>query len=204
VDLEWVADNSTGFAKTFKVHVTFENSIYEMVEGCDLVQKKKMSFEATESRLHLTNLEPYSQYSVKIESQSEYGISDPSRKHSFTTKLSEPSPPRDVYIDFSPDDFNQSLIVGTVNWSPPCHPNGRIEFYTIKLNGRRGSSSDIARTEVSFETNFSFIDLRRGFKYEFEVKAKNAEFYGEATKFSFKTPSGGKFEVKLNINFNVK
>lgn len=181
------------------VHVTFVSSIYEIFDGCETVQKKKLSFVTNENRIQLKTLESYSHYSVKIESRSEYGISDPSRKHTFTTGSSEASPPRSFSIKFQPNNKSELLVSGTLLWSPPCHPNGRIEFYTIKLKGHREGFSEHLRTEVSFERNFTFIDLKRGFDYEVEVKAKNAEFYGEARKFIFKAPAGSEFQASSRL-----
>lgn len=187
-----MADNSTGFAKTFKVHLTFENSIYETQNGCDPVQKKKMSFETDESRIQLRNLEPYSQYSVKIESHSEYGISDPSRKHSFTTHPGKASAPRDIFIDFTPHDDNSSLVIGTLTWSPPCYINGRFDLYTVSLKGNRENFPEDSRIEASFDQNITFDDLRRGFEYEFRIQAVNEKQGGKMEKLLFKTPSGSK------------
>ena len=191
--MKWLPDNTTGFAKLFKVHLTFESTIYETVAGCESVKKKKITEETSESEILLKNLQPYSYYSVRIESQNSYGISEQTKKHSIRTHSASPSPPMEISIEFNANNESEVLVTGNLKWSPPCHPNGIIEFYTTKLTGKRDGYSEHSRNEVSFATNFTFSDLKRGYEYEFEVKAKNSESFGKSQKFSFKAPSGSKF-----------
>jgi hypothetical protein len=188
--LRWVADDSTGIANLFRVQATFEKTIYEPVDGCEPVQRKKLNLEIAEAEALLEDLEPYSIYSVKLESQNNYGISDPSKRFSFRTKTAEPSTPRDFSVEFS-DSSSGNLVDGTVTWKEPCHPNGRVEFYSIKLIGSRaGIEDEEQRKNMTGERSITFVGLRRGFNYELHVKARNRETFGKAKKFSFKAPSG--------------
>ena len=165
-----------------------------MVAGCESVKKKKITEETKESEILLEDLQPYSHYSVRIESQNPYGISEHTKKHNIRTHPAKPSPPRKISIEFVANNESEILVTGNLKWSPPCHPNGIIEFYTTKLTGKRDGYSEYSRKEVSFETNFTFDDLNRGYEYEFEVKAKNSESFGKPQKIFFKAPSGSKLE----------
>jgi hypothetical protein len=196
VDVEWEADNKTGYADKFKVYYAFENVVYEMFEGCDYPERKEMIHTATESNINLKKLEPFSKYSVKVSALNKLGESDQSDSHIFHTKQAPATPPRDVSISYISNTNDNSKIQATISWKPPCKLNGHLQFYHLTLKGNRNGLEDVSENSATVSNpyqNYTFNDLRRGFNYDVSIKAQNSDFHGEAKKFTFKAPSGSEF-----------
>lgn len=191
--VDWTPDNSTGYAKLFKVYVTFENTIYETPLDCDSHQKKTMIFEVSGTHIEAENLEPFSRYSLRIVAVNDFGISGHSKKHFFNTKPSPPSAPRDISIDL--DDINNGglTVSGTLKWSQPCHLNGLFSLYTITLKGSNPINPDEhSLVEASSIQNLKLGILKRGYQYDVKVQALSSGFVGDSGIFSFDVPSGSK------------
>lgn len=200
VVVKWDADNLTGIAKLFKIHVTYENTIYEEVSGCDYALKKSSTFETMNSQTVLTHLEPFSRYSLRIVASNDFGHSEPSKKYFFNTKPSPASPPRNVAIAFASNNDNEMLISGTLRWDAPCKLNGPFSLYTIALKGTKTGFDDQSIKEATSFQNLTVMNLKRGFNYEAKVQAVNQGHqgnFGASERFFFTAPSGSKFDDVL-------
>lgn len=190
--VQWTADNSTGYAKLFKIHLTFENSIYEKPLGCENSFKRTMILETHGTSIELTNLEPFSKYSLKLVAVNNYGVSD-KKKVFFNTKPSSSSPPRGIAIEFIDNENEESSILnGVLKWLLPCKLNGLFSLYTITLKGNRPGYSEHSITEASSYPHIEIRNLKRGYNYEAKVQTLSSGFTGLAEKFHFTVPSGSK------------
>lgn len=192
VELKWIADDSTGLADVFKVHLTLENIFYPRSPECSYEIGKSFVLDAFESSLKLSNLEALSSYSVKVSAHNDYGASSSSKKQTFMTKALPPAPPTDIAVSFIMNT-DESKISGILKWKDPCKLNTQISFYTITFKGTRSGYASHSSTNASSFRNITLNDLKRGFDYEIGVQAVNSDFPGEVARFTFKTPSGSEF-----------
>ena len=199
---QWTADNSTGYAKLFKIYVTFEKTIYEIPPGCDIPPKKTKIYEQPETNIELINLEPFSKYSLKIVAVNDYGVSSHSKKQFFNTKPSPSSPPRDISMEFIDNRKDTENISITLKWNPPCNLNGFFSIYTISLKGRRSGCSDHIITEASSYENLTVYNLKQGYNYNVKIQASSSGFTGLTESFFFTATSGSKFRVLKKL-FNL-
>lgn len=199
VIIKWDADNLTGFTKLFKIHVTYENKIYEEISGCEYSLKKTSVVESTNNQTEIRNLEPFSRYSVRIFASNDFGHSEPSKKLFFNTKPSSASAPRKISIQFSSKSDDETKISGTLSWNAPCKLNGPFSLYTIALKGSKTGFSDQSIKEASSFQNLTIKNLKRGFNYESKVQAVNQEFFGASETFFFTAPSGSKLKDKREL-----
>lgn len=195
--MQWTADNSTGYANLFKVYVTFENTIYENLPGCDFPTKKTATYERYETYIELTYLAPFSRYSVRVIAANNYGVSSHSKKQFFNTQPSTSSSPRFISIEFI-DDNNEALsLSGVLRWAPPCKLNGLFSLYTVSLKGSRLGYDDHSITQASSYQSLTVNELKRGYKYDVKVQAISSGFTGQSEKFHFTAPSGSKFKALM-------
>lgn len=193
--VQWTTDNSTGIAKTFKLYVTFDSTIYETVANCEENFQKKFSHVTTDSSINITSLQPFSTYTVKIRAENDYGISDSSKKLSLTTRPSTPSPPRDPSISFIPST-NNHVISAVLKWKAPCKLNGLFSLFTVALKGVKFGFNDHILREATSYHYLNLKDLKRGYKYEAKIQAIASDFPGEHLNFVFKTPSGSELSCQ--------
>lgn len=196
ITIQWSVDNSTGIANSFKVHLKFEDTIYEVADGCEQEVRKDQIIETKEARLELSNLEAFSKYSLKVIAENDYGVSDFSKKHLFTTKPSNASSPRDISVfSFKPKERDEFGVIADLRWKAPCKLNGIFSFYITKLKESRVGYPDLSVTEASSFRNLTIPYLKRGFSYEVRVQAVTSGFTtGEFGKFIFVAPSGSEFD----------
>ncbi|XP_062589565.1 phosphatidylinositol phosphatase PTPRQ-like isoform X2 [Saccostrea cucullata] len=68
-----------------------------------------------------------------------------------------------------------------LSWETPCHPNGIIEFYEIKVNGEISSTPDPLRTSFN-KVNVTFLLPYRKYSFNISAKAKNVSMKGPSAK----------------------
>lgn len=190
----WEADNSTGIAKYFSVEVEYVAPIFELGE-CEAFAGHSRIYASSESSINLRSLEPFSNYSVRVSSQNDYGKSNMSQKYFIVSKSSAPSSPRNISINFQRNNEDDSKVVGVLQWKAPCRLNGLFSLYTISLKGSRVGFDDHSSTDAASYQNFTYKNLRRGYEYEVKIQARNSESPGEISKFNFTTPSGSKKQI---------
>lgn len=195
VEVKWKANNSTGYADYYHIHVKFVKFLYDFGRNCDKKVKNVTVEEATELSKKLTKLMPFSQYALKILATNSFGSSNFSDEILFNTNPSSPSAPRNPKVRLQVND--NSTISAFLTWEPPCMMNGKFSLYTITMNGQRKTSGSDKRTEACTTEEFEFHNLESGFKYDVEIQAVNqkqgsSQIFGKVAKFSFETPSGSK------------
>lgn len=197
VTAEWSSDDSTGLAKLFKVHLKFEDTIYEVADECEIEVRNVQVIETTTTRIEHVKLEAFSKYSLRVVAANDYGESGFSKKFVFNTKPSNASAPRDIMITsfklLNPvDDFG---VTGDLKWKAPCKLNGLFSLYTISLKGNRTGLPDHSLTEASSFPNLTIPYLRRGFEYDVKVQVISSGLTGEVGKFTFVAPSGSESRI---------
>lgn len=165
--------------------------------GCEYAfNKVGNDLETEENWIHISDLEPYSKYSFRIQSINDHGISDSTKKFSFNTKAAKPSPPRDILIEFLPTSDEFGPISAILRWKIPCKLNGHPShvMYMISIKGRNPGFENVSITEASSLTNFTLTNVKRGYEYEVIIKAQFQEHNGEPASFKFEAPSGSEFD----------
>lgn len=144
--------------------------------------------------LIMKDLEPFSNYSVRIRSENSQGESEMGEKVFFTTEQAAPSTPRDIKVTFDEGDLDETHVKAKLEWKPPCKLNGFKSMYTVNMIGRRTGYPDDVITQASFIESFEVEKLKRDYNYEAKIKASNQNKMGEAAKIIFDTPSGSEYE----------
>lgn len=190
-NIKWKADHSAGAAEKFKVHVSFEATNYERIDGCEEKLQKRFVFETKDSEINVTSIQPFSKYSVRVTAENDYGVSDPSKKFFFSTKPGPASPPRDPSVTFIPSN-NNSIISAILRWKTPCQLNGHFSLYTITLKGYKNGFKNHVYTEATSFQQLKLDDIKRGYNYEARIQTLASQLPGNHVKMSFRAPSGRK------------
>lgn len=194
--IKWKADHSAGTAEKFKVHVSFEATNYERIDGCEEKLQKRFVFVSKDAEFNVTAIQPFTKYSVRVTAENDYGVSDPSKKIFFSTKPSPASPPRDPSITFTSNN-NNSVISAILRWKTPCQLNGLFSLYTITLKGHKIGFKNHVHTEASSFQHLKLDDIKRGYNYEARIQTVASQLPGKHVKMSFKAPSGRKLLHQL-------
>ncbi|XP_068677378.1 receptor-type tyrosine-protein phosphatase T-like isoform X4 [Montipora foliosa] len=115
----------------------------------------------------LTNLKPYTSYTVKIKASSVLGSGFWSDAKRFTTATATPSPPSDVKA--GPAD-KRSI---TLSWKKPKISGDDVQMYTVIFKGTKSYYPDFtdSRTVKTKALSKEFTNLYPGTKYDFVVFA---------------------------------
>lgn len=189
---DWLADESTGVANLFRLHLTLENVLFEQLCDHDSSTGITKVLTTSERTMDLKDLTPLARYSLRVTSENDYGSSDFSQQLDFDTRPSPPSPPRDISIEFAARPDDDSKVDGVLRWKAPCNRNGNFSNYVVALIGR---SEEFSVSEATNSEEMTLRDLKRGFKYDVMIQANNSDFAGVASQLSFVAPSGSKSSI---------
>ncbi|KAG5684087.1 hypothetical protein PVAND_013336 [Polypedilum vanderplanki] len=211
IDVTWQANNLTGFADYYKIHVILHKTLFTIDDDCQKIFRNVTIIESSSEQEIISNLLPHSNYKIKILAVNKYGKGNFSEEAHFTTLPSKPTKPRDVKINYEHNEGNENLKA-EITWKPPCFMNGIFTLYTIKINGHRNGLKNHVETKATSNPKLMIDDLKLGYNYEVEIQAVNQNnIYGDVLKHKFIAPSGipliedlkdwttlGKSDEKLN------
>lgn len=197
VELAWRSASLNGDSEIYKLYVTLEENLYTQPSDCidnDLSERARIDTSNSTS-LIIKDLQPFSNYSMRIRSENSQGESEFSEKIFFTTKQAPPSPPRDVSVIFDESHLDETHVKALLEWKSPCKFNGFKSIYTINMIGKRPGHPEDMITQATSIESFEVDKLKRDFKYEVKIKASNQNKMGDAAIIVFETPSGSEYCV---------
>ncbi|XP_035377497.1 neuronal cell adhesion molecule a isoform X3 [Electrophorus electricus] len=131
-------------------------------------------FSGNETKGHLPDLHPYSQYAISVLVFNSKGDGPPSADQHFETPEGVPGPPaffriRDSYLD--------SL---TVEWGPPVDDNGHLIGYVLRYQPVNNTEEVKEMTFLANETSITLENLKYSTHYKFFLNGMTIKGSGPA------------------------
>ncbi|XP_056308723.1 neuronal cell adhesion molecule-like [Danio aesculapii] len=162
-----------GRLQGYRVHYRRERSLHR--HNSHHGEQRSETFSSGSSSGRLTDLQPYSLYSLHITALSGRGEGPASTTHRFQTPEGVPGAPASLRV--SAADLESVLL----EWSPPHQRNGRLTGYTLRYHTVSGSSDAGALQELELPANHSSVSvhsLQHSTRYRFSLSARTAQGSG--------------------------
>lgn len=137
-----------------------------------------MYTDSTTQNVTLTELRPYTEYSITVVPFNQNGMGDPSNEIKIKTYSSTPSePPNNVTLEVT------SSTSITIHWEPPPEEerNGQITGYKIRYRKIRETSQ--VKTTPATVRHFELNNLDRNSEYQIKIAAMTVNGSGPFTEW---------------------
>ncbi|XP_073798516.1 neuronal cell adhesion molecule isoform X13 [Danio rerio] len=162
-----------GRLQGYRVHYRRERSLHR--HNSHHAEQRSKTFSTGSSSGRLTDLQPYSLYSLHITALSGRGEGPASNTHRFQTPEGVPGAPASLRV--SAADPESVLL----EWSPPHQRNGRLTGYTLRYHAVSSSSDAGELQELELPANHSSVflhSLQHSTRYRFSLSARTARGSG--------------------------
>ncbi|XP_047997574.1 fasciclin-2-like isoform X2 [Leguminivora glycinivorella] len=154
---------------------------YDLVENYAIISHHNISYCGIERNFTIDRLKPNRTYSIRFAAQNAVGDGEWSAPMEFTTpESSVPEPPTEVWGH-----------QGKLKWKAPESNGEPIDHYNVEFcpfDGKVVNRSLCQQDNVS-DTTFPLEKLERNAKYNFSIRAHNAQGYSGYTYKEIKTPA---------------
>lgn len=194
VPVKWSSSSFDGKSETYKLYVTLVDKLHSRPSDCtdDSIGRTRMEKSDFPS-YDLKELEPFSKYSLKIKTENSQEESEFSEIVYFYSMQAPPSKPRDIVVRIDEEELDETFVYAQLEWRSPCKLNGyKSDFhkmYTINIFGESlGLEDHVINRTTDTESLEVDEKLKRGYRYEVKITARNMIGTGEAAQFIFNTP----------------
>ncbi|XP_068181177.1 neural cell adhesion molecule L1.2 isoform X1 [Antennarius striatus] len=152
---------------------------------------------AKEERKVISDLRPYSHYSLEVTVFNSKGEGPPSEKESFKTHEGVPGPPTNLILE-SPSETEMTL-----HWRPPHQPNGVLIGYLLQYQQVVESDDSPMQVETIDDPTVTHLTLRgldRHSHYRFYLRGRTAAGDGEPVKREGATTLDGAPPANISLS----